>query len=357
MKELFFSWLLCMALPMTLTAATPLPQLRFSADEARLKQYYDKCKQAYNDPETTFLSDEVAMVKGTERERMVLRLMLFTQLLRQENDMDDGYTLFEWAQLNTKIIQNQYFRVKNKETEITIDRFDDVKKATDRIIESIESMMNGSQMEMNGFSYVENIVNEYLAVLKSWMITNIQTRDERGNVSPLSVRNKKAIEEENDAWWKLNEAAVEYYDKCATDGEWYSMKPLEYAWVIERMCTQRLNSLDLTLGYYLPGSPAAEMLWTIGKEPLNEKETPQQHLLNQLKKLMDKIAEYDTDEHSEGARKAARNLRETWNAFEKCYHNTDTLEENSYIINRAFANDLCLYIDTLLNIGQGQAWE
>ena len=354
MKKLFYILMLFMALPMTMTAASTLPQLTFADNEARLKQYYDETKAAYQDTEMVFLSDDADMLKGTEHERMVLRLMQCTTYLRKNT----GYSLFEWAQLNTKIIQNQFFTTQERETDITcIERFDDVKKATDRIIESIESMMNGSQMEMNGFSYVENIVNEYLAVLKSWMITNIQTRDERGNVSPLSVRNKKAIEEENDAWWKLTEAAVEYYDKCATDGEWYSMKPLEYAWVIERMCTRRINSLELTLGYYQPNSPAAEMLWTIGKEPLDEEETPQQHFLSQGKKLMDGIAEYDTDEHSEDARKAARNLRETWNAFEKCYHNTDTLEENSYIINRAFANDLCLYIDTLLNIGQGQAWE
>ncbi len=353
MKKLFYILMLFMALPMTLTAASTLPRLTFADNEARLKQYYDETKAAYQDTEMVFLSDDADMLKGTEHERMVLRLMQCTTYLRKNN----GYSLFEWAQLNTKIIQNQFFTTKESETDITcIERFDDVKKATDRIIESIESMMNGSQMEMNGFSYVENIVNEYLAVLKSWMITNIQTRDERGNVSPLSVRNKKAIEEENDAWWKLNEAAVEYYDKCATDGEWYSMKPLEYAWVIERMCTQRLNSLDLTLGYYLPGSPAAEILWTYSK-PLNEKETPQLHLLNQLKKLMDKIAEYDTDEQPGSTREAAQNLREAWKAFYMCHNNTDTLEEDSYVINDAFHNDLSLYIDTLLSIGQGQAWE
>lgn len=354
MKKMIFAWLLCMALPMTLAAAATLPQLRFTTDEARLEQYYNETKAAYNDSEITFISDDAKKVKGTERERMVLRLMQCTTYLRSNK----GYTLFEWARLNTKIIQNQFFRTKRGETDIAhIERFDDVKKTAAHILESIDDMKAGSQMEMNGYSYADNIVSEYLAVLKSWMITNIKTRDERGNVSPLSVRAKKAIEEENDAWWKLTEAAVDYYDKCATDGEWYSMKPLEYAWVIERMCTRRINSLDLTLGYYLPGSPAAEMLRAYGKEPLDEEETPQQHFLSQGKKLMDGIAEYDTDEHSEGAREAALNLREAWKAFVSRYNNTDSLEENSYVINRAFANDLSLYIDTLLNISQGHAWE
>lgn len=357
MKKLFFSWLLCMALPMTLTAATPLPQLRFSADEARLKQYYDKCKLAYNDPETTFLSDEVAMVKGTERERMVLRLMLFTQLLRQENDMDDGYTLFEWAQLNTKIIQNQYFRVKNKETEITIDRFDDVRKTTDRILGSIEEMAAGSQMEMNGFSNCLGMMHDYLAVLKSYLLTRLQIRNDKGQMEPMPEATRRLIEEETNAWWQLESKAVDFYDQCSTDGEWYSMKPLEFVWVRNMMCERRIQSLDLKRGYYQPDSPAVQALQTYGGKVLDEEDTPAQHLSSQSKKLMDKTGEYINNDHSEGAREAAQELREAWAAFAKIYNNSVENESPTSVNGRAFRNDLSLYVETLLSIDQGQAWE
>ncbi len=357
MKKLFLLWLLGIVVPMTLAAATPLPQLTFTANEARLKQFYDDVNKLSQAPETSFVSDDAKMVKGTERERMMIRMLLCSALLIDE----ERYTPFEWAQLYTKAIQQQFFTTKKKTTDITrIERFDDVKQTTGRILESIEEMTAGSQMEMNGYSEVSLSMNLYLAVLKSWMITNIQTPDAKGNASPLPEKVREALAMENDAWWKLTGKAVWYYDKCSTNGEWYSMKPLENGWVVKQMCDRRIASLDLRIGYLLPDSPEAKMLQTYeGKVPGDERARIQ-YLMDKRLLLADKIAEYDNEEMPEETREAAQDLSKAWGLFIGSLYKIASSINNAgmpSVTSSAFIYDTGLYIDTLLTINQGQAWE
>lgn len=357
MKKLIFAWLLGFALPMTLAAANTLPQLTFTADEARLKQFYDEVKKTYDDPDITFISDDAKMQPGTERERMMVRLLQCTCSFTDE----ERYTLFEWAQLNTKIIQQVYFTNKKKTTDLTrIERFADVKQTTERILNSIEDMAAGSQMEMNGYSYVGNAIDLYLAVLKCWMTTHTPIRDAAGNTSPLPEKVREALAKENDAWWELLGAAVLYYDECATNGEWYSMKPLEDAWVVDLMCERRQASLDLRTGYLLPDSPEANTLQAYDGKVAGDERARIQYLMDKSQQLTGKIAEYDNDEHNEEARQAAQDLGEAWSAFLVSLYNVANTINNAgmpSVTSSAFIYDTGLYIDTLLTINQGQAWE
>ena len=357
MKKLIFAWLLGFALPMTLAAANTLPQLTFTADEARLKQFYDEVKKAYDDPDITFISDDAKMQPGTERERMMVRLLQCTCSFTDE----ERYTLFEWAQLNTKIIQQVYFTNKKKTTDLTrIERFADVKQTTERILNSIEDMAAGSQMEMNGYSYVGNAIDLYLAVLKCWMTTHTPIRDAAGNTSPLPEKVREALAKENDAWWELLGAAVLYYDECATNGEWYSMKPLEDAWVVDLMCERRQASLDLRTGYLLPDSPEAKTLQAYDGKVTGDEKALMQYLMDKSKQLTDNTAEYDNGEQREEARQAARRLNEAWETFLNSQYNVAASIRNAglpTVIHGAFIYDAGLYIDTLLTINQEQAWE
>lgn len=262
MKRLFLS-LGCIVLATVCMAQTskrmPLPKLKF--ENKAQQEIFDQVSAKYNANEELGFEGEYLDQnwEGHQRERLGLA---FLQYLIYDKDSFGDVHASKDAVAVGKALIDWYMEQTGKKLPLAYPySFKAYRACVEGFLNPVkDAMCDGSQMDMNQYSYVDSDMTQFLGMLKQDMVSS---RFKSSNL-------KAALEAETEAWLQLRNSVSSTFYQHKVDingGLAYSMLPLEVAGMMDYADRVRDSSLSVlySISIETPGA-----VYLLSEEDLSE---------------------------------------------------------------------------------------